>query len=330
MKKLNLIIIITVIIFSSCMKVLDFGGEGEENRKLVVNGVINNDSIIRVHISKSLGVLEEDTVLQFITDAKVKLFEDALFIENLQHDSLGFYYSTIIPEINKKYKIEVEKGTEKAIGETELSNPVPIELSNYTISEYFDTLTISNPTEHDTIVTNFFINMDLSITDPADENNYYIIEFYSKESVFENVWNYETGELEEIIYFGEKINKIGYSLYPENALLENSKIEISELYESDGYSSYYNGFTQIYSDKLFNGQTINFTIQVSVQVFELTPVYYKLYSLDKEYFDYLSSRSRYSEAKQNPLAEPVQIFSNIKNGYGIFSNFSIYTDSICF
>jgi hypothetical protein len=110
---------------------------------------------------------------------------------------------------------------------------------------------------------------------------------------------------------------------------------------------YMNGFKgYLVSDELFNGSTFTFSAEIyawdlfnnyhyyegeqqpTSEYLTKYPIYANLLSVSKEFYDYVITRSKYSEAQNNPLAEPVNVFSNVKNGYGIFSSFSASQDSV--
>jgi hypothetical protein len=50
--------------------------------------------------------------------------------------------------------------------------------------------------------------------------------------------------------------------------------------------------------------------------------YYKITSCSSQYYRYVNSLELYNESDGNPFAEPVQLYNNISNGYGIFAGAS--------
>jgi len=186
MKKSFLIIIPIILFITSCQKTLNIDIE-DKDKKIVLNGILYPDSIIKVNISRSLGVLEEDSSnFQFLNKATAKLYENDNYIETLVFDSIGFYHSTIIPDPTKKYKLEVEsEGIEKAVGRVEFIKPVEFTISDmeYTIrpedilfTDFFDW---ENTEYSDTTLNYVTINCKFNFEDAQNENNYYIISAYS-------------------------------------------------------------------------------------------------------------------------------------------------------
>jgi len=58
-------------------------------------------------------------------------------------------------------------------------------------------------------------------------------------------------------------------------------------------------------------------------------VYYiRFYTVSKEFYQYYISLSKHLNAQDEFFMEPVQVYSNIKNGFGIFAGYSIDVDSV--
>ena len=52
------------------------------------------------------------------------------------------------------------------------------------------------------------------------------------------------------------------------------------------------------------------------------------FSLDKNFYLYSKSRQEQIQAGYTPFAQPVNVYTNVKNGFGVFGSYSIYTDSL--
>ncbi|MBK9981495.1 MAG: DUF4249 domain-containing protein [Saprospiraceae bacterium] len=72
--------------------------------------------------------------------------------------------------------------------------------------------------------------------------------------------------------------------------------------------------------------TFNF-VDWTIGGHDLKTVYVELRSITEEYYKYHSSLARQLIVRQDPFAEPVTIFNNIKGGYGNFSGFASSTAS---
>ncbi len=141
-----------------------------------------------------------------------------------------------------------------------------------------------------------YFRVKLSLNDPAGVKNYYMINFS-----LENTMDlYENNE--SYIYFSSE-DKVIETFYESNA---------------------------VFSDDLFNGKTKNITFDLSIYDFwnDTNKLKITLYSLSEEMYLYIVSLMAQQETSFSPFAEPVIVFNNIQNGYGIFAGYSSYTDSL--
>lgn len=85
-----------------------------------------------------------------------------------------------------------------------------------------------------------------------------------------------------------------------------------------------------FSDETFNGEV--FTFSGLVDYFEpfLGWEYYivEVNSLSRDLYNYRLSYYNYIRAQELPFTEPVQIYSNINNGIGIFAGYNVFRDTI--
>lgn len=113
--------------------------------KLVMNAFLNNEEIIQVFLSRSQSVLQElDTAGNYVAGANLSLWEDDVFIENLQPRDSNYwayfrsdsfwvkrisYESSIIPEPGKTYRIEAQHPDFEPI-RAETTLPTPPQIAN--------------------------------------------------------------------------------------------------------------------------------------------------------------------------------------------------------
>jgi hypothetical protein len=90
-------------------------------------------------------------------------------------------------------------------------------------------------------------------------------------------------------------------------------------------------------DKNFNGKIKE--VILFIQHTDLDPVFiqstnrtYKpiieLHSITADHYKYSKSTGAYRDAEDNPFAEPVLVYGNVKNGYGIFVTYNLIRDTI--
>jgi hypothetical protein len=91
------------------------------------------------------------------------------------------------------------------------------------------------------------------------------------------------------------------------------------------------------ADARFNGAVKELIIFIRTHELEpvLNPVdgkHYKavveLNNITAEQFRYRKSYRAYRDSDGNPFAEPVLVYTNIKNGYGLFSTYNLAVDTI--
>ena len=91
----------------------------------VVNSILKNDSVIKVHLS--LTVPLDETKYQVIDSAEILLYEDGEFQGLLSYDGEGIYTSRSMAVPNKFYSFEIDVPGYEGLKATEYV-PAPVEL----------------------------------------------------------------------------------------------------------------------------------------------------------------------------------------------------------
>lgn len=110
-KKLQLLILTTcIMLISACQKtvILDVG---LVKPRLVVNSILDKDSIIRIQLSKSKSMIDSTQSLDLISNATVKIFEDNVLKQTMVKGSKGLYSSAVKPQTGKDYRLEIDNTT---------------------------------------------------------------------------------------------------------------------------------------------------------------------------------------------------------------------------
>ncbi len=150
----------------------------------------------------------------------------------------------------------------------------------------------------------------LQINDPANEENYYAISVYTIDTIY--YWDEETFEETDSV-IGIWRNTIWID--PSNADNQYStEIEIGPSY----YYAFYN--------ESYDGRTFNYTFDIDFNSMQGKKIHFELYSLDKNFYLYSKSYQEQIKASYTPFAQPVNVYTNVKNGYGLFGSYSIYND----
>lgn len=273
-KRLVNIIIILVILLSSCEKPIVFTEEIKEP-KLVINSFFNPDSTWTIYLSHSLTVIDQGE-LDPVDNATVKLFENEEFIANLDLAANGKYVSAMKPLENKKYRIEAEAPGYKKV--SSISN-VP--------KESIQVLSI------DTSRVNFFdeeyLKFKIEVNDVGEELHYYGIRLFG----------FNEGYLSPV-YFrsADPVLNVG-SDYVESATFTN------ELFTNSVTTIELSADVLMYDGSGFIFDRIILVIE----------------TFSEEAYLYNRSYEAYQTAIDDFFAQPVQVFSNIENGFGIFGGF---------
>lgn len=309
MRKIIFPALVLILIFASCEKKLDINLPDSE-KHIVLNGIINPDSLIKVRISKSQNVLDNSDI-EYLSEADVKLFKDGEFLENLTSTGSGYFISSINPEINAVYKLTVDYSVLNSVStQNVLRNPVSIisvdTSKHITINDYGDGYT-------DTAIT---MDFKIKLHDNANTSEFLFLSLTSMKPVYD--------------YNGDIPYLTGYE-------------EVSEYFDSNDpvFRDGNNDFTiekssgKIFKDELFNGN--DYEIEVNIQHyfsmyqpehFDSSMFYIKLYTVSEDFYKYVKSYNLNQQSEYDPFAQPVQVFTNIENGLGLFTGYTIDTDSL--
>ncbi|MBN2610495.1 MAG: DUF4249 domain-containing protein [Bacteroidales bacterium] len=294
-----------VILFISfgCERIIDYPIPPDE-LKVVINSIINTDSVITINLSKSISILDNNSS-PYIQNAQVSLYKNNEPLGLMSYTGNGYYtLEGLIPEAHAEYQVVVNApGESEATASCVIPLPVPI-VSIDTVrsleNDYFS-------------YNNYTYDVILTIDDPAGITNYYELILFQKS-----------------VYYYEDTT---YQFSPRSYLTDDKIFEYYRSY-NDIYSlnlelgtEMTNPSAAYFSDKLLDGA--KFTLKITLEHWNQQGMYYFcLRSLSEDYYRYIASLAAYSQADGNPLSERVQIHSNIHNGLGIFGGYSSDTDSI--
>ena len=273
---------------SACEKVIEFDAEVKEP-KLVANSWFTQDSTWKVHLSRSLSVIDNGD-LNSVENGTVRILDgNGALIETLTATEYGFYEGTQMPTAGASYRVEASASGYTSVTGSDFL-PQPVAITN------IDTLRQGNGLEGD-------MEIKITIQDPPGEN-FYLLRLRSYED-----WGG---------------NGNGMYVYPDYMTNDPA-------FESVGDENYYRWGP--IRDALFDGQTYTFTITVDSYLFD--PVSHDelqvvLYSTSEAGYNYRRSYELYKQADGNPFAQPVQVYSNVDEGFGCFAGYSPFTWTIQF
>jgi hypothetical protein len=286
--KVRVILIFILLALSSCRELVQDEFPDFEQVP-VINSILVAGEPVIVHVSLT-GKLDTNR-LALVNNAEVLLSVDGQFRERLTYSEKGIYLSTVVAEQGRKYGCVVN---------------VPD----------FKTVTCSDSIPAAAVLS------DISYIEKAGKNEegstYQAVKF-----TFTN--NSESRQYYEVIIHlvSQRFEKQAYLEKITDRLILNEGLPIA-----------------LFSNSLINGSSYTMTINFSSgedssingqPQSDLYPVVIELRSVSSEYYKfmkqkYLYDKGRYPEFMAASVSS-FPIYSNVKNGYGIFGGYSLVKSS---
>lgn len=271
--------------------------------RLVLHGYVGVGERFSVSIGRSIGgdyVVEDSNT--FVKNAWVVLYVDNQFGDSLRFDPQKNRYvsTTIIAESGRSYKIiSGAPGFETV----EAIATAPAAVRTLNISHLTHARTSADGVSLDDIVIRF--------EDPATEKNYYLSALHPAfpGSSYLCVYTYDPS-VER--YTGDFVP------FDQRNCISSEEI--------------------LYTDKSFNGSVkdITFSTEGSQLQHYTDPVtghtyrpFFKRYNISEDYYRYFKNVISLTYSYGSPtMSDPVITKGNVKNGYGLFTVFTVTTDTI--
>ena len=262
----------------------------DHEEKPVINSLFSPDTLLCVHVSRSRVITDTFFLLQ---TAPVVVLKYAEKTDTLQSTGNGYYVSrNHVPQVQTRYTIEVFSMEH---GKATASDKIPAKV-NFNIINYVHRAGIDPEGSN-------FSSITIRFSDPPDEKNYYeiMLVYESKNSH----WYYLKG------------------LWSEDIVIKNEGY-VNELYSN-----------LIFSDELINGKThtiiFNFFHGQNEWNTALN-LFVHFRSVSENYFFYKKKLILHFENQFGDIwdgtGNPVNLYSNVENGYGIFAGYSEYKDTV--
>jgi Domain of unknown function (DUF4249) len=306
MKKI-IIIIATITTFVGCEKTVIIDVPVPPS-KLVVNGVVQANNIFAVNVSKSEPVLTSNTANSFkVNNAFVQLYENGILKDTFLYNTANNNYvvkNGTTAQIGKTYKLTAALNGFTAV-DAEMVTPSNIAIQS--ITRVVNARTDANGGTQDEVKIKFIDN--------ASETNNYLFKV-------KRPGNFTGLQVEYQTIFCIKSSDVDIDRTSNNDPTDvNSCIDREFLM----------------TDKNFNGNSKTITLFIdSYNLAEFTnpnnqrkyKAIVEINNISKNYYNYRRSIQTYRDNEDNPFSEPVLVYSNVNNGYGIFSSFTVGRDTI--
>ena len=291
MKRLHLTEIINIIVLlfalNSCIQEVtpDFS---DFSNSLVVNSLLVPDSLMKIQLSESSRSDKMD-IFPSYNNADVRIFNAEISVRLVSQGN-GTYMSTVYPKQGSDYFLRITTSSGK-------------EISAYTRIPDKPLITITPFTSQNLVQVN--------ISDNSKEENYYWIGMKSF-SISSNMMYYETYVSSDFIWFDDFNRTKGEDLL--------------------GDMSFSYHFYARLPDFKFNGSQVSFTLPhywSNPEDYEYLPyrVYLYIINADEHLDKYMKSALIQYElgviGDMPVFHTPIDMYSNIENGKGIFGSYTI-------
>ncbi|OFX57826.1 MAG: hypothetical protein A2066_03170 [Bacteroidetes bacterium GWB2_41_8] len=309
-------IVISLILFAafSCTKTIDFDDEGLANQ-LVLNSIVYPDQGITAYLTFSTSILSRPTLAGggLMADGTIEIYENGELIKQKYSPTGRFEFPEIRPKTGATYQIVGKSHDKQLKAETTVPNKVEvISIDTATVSDQFINkrlrvnVKIKDASGDDfyrikVSQENLVLNMNV---DGKGTQKYYLYTsedwISSDDPVFNSLYNNFGGEEFDIGPAND------YNIFPDD-YFKGKEYNIQFFINNYEYGSgsYYSGYESYGASKTIYKRRI-----VHVQ------------RLSKDLYTYLKYLKLYDFYHDNPFAEPVPVYSNVKNGVGIFAGFN--------
>ncbi len=274
-----------IIVFNSCETIVDVDLP-KIKPMIVLNSICTPSNTWNVNLTASKNILDGEP-LKPIENADIKIIGKDTLTDLLYYKNGTYKTNWFKPKTNINYEIQVSaKGFKTVTSHCLIPEPVKIE-----------------SVEVDTIVNEYQrkeLQLTISFTDPPNKKNFYSL---------------------EVLRVGTYNGKKNY--YPEYFTSNDLIIDNNDNNLFEGSKKRFRGNEAFFNDDIVNGKKYKMIVFIELsrvldkQIFEVV-----LNSLTNSYYKYIKSQKLQRETRDNPFAEPVIVYSNIKNGLGIFAGYS--------
>lgn len=260
---------------------------------LVVNSDTEVGDTMRVSVGKSISILKFKNGQDLsVRDAQVLLLKSGKIVDTMKYDAmLNDYNSKTIAEDGGMYEVRVNApGYKEASASTIVPSFVKIESIQRIAKARLDMDGMPQD------------ELRITFKDPASAGDFYILSF-TKDNT--------SGDTS--MFYSSCINTVDASIES----VSNEQID---------QNTCLNGNAIFIRDALFNGTTKE--LRVFINSAYLEPYSYggtvyrviaALQHVTEDYFKFRKSYQFAIENGDNPFSEPTNVFTNVKNGYGVFS-----------
>jgi hypothetical protein len=281
--------VVLILLACSCTKVIEPKDLPDQDPRLVMNAIIQSDSVFSLQLSSSKSIVSGKDYKK-IEGAYCEVQEDGSFLEQLFMKEKGRYVGKLKPQAGKTYKMVAKAPGYQDVEGTSMMPGTPIVKR----VERVDSATVDLQTQNmpePTIVGN--VKYKVSIKDPPDEKNYY--------GLMANYRIYDTS----------------------GTFMRSNDIFITVDISDDDVSNASSGLLLGADNRLLNGDERVFSLSFFVSVLKSDfpsigkiEMYLSAAGISEDFYKYVQTATKQSYSGTSVFSEPVLVYNNIKNGMG--------------
>jgi hypothetical protein len=296
-----LLIVIILFLLSSCERETHINIPPQAP-KLVTESKQAQNALPVARVSRTRGVTDPlpqggQTDPYIVKNATVLLYENDILKDTLKYNNSTERYKAAIARIQpgKTYKLVLSAPNFLA-AEAISFTPVFVPINNLVFNRNarFD----PDGNQQDEV--------RISFIDNGSTEDYYLLHIFDANGDYLYCVNTNDKDVEKLVYDDP--------FYADDCLISN-RLLLSDL-NFNGTTKTLIFYTE--SGSLDPQSTPGGTRRATVE----------LLHINKDYYKYIKSLNNYENANGNPFAEPVNLYSNASNGYGLFTTYSMAVDSI--
>ena len=296
-----------MLVMNSCQKVEKIEMAGNISPKITANCVAIDGETFVFHITKSLSALD-NAKIKPLKNASIELSDDKGSKEIIKWDvdNEAYLSQNMIAEAGKTYSVKITApGLPVVTSQTIIPNSVNLTPLDFTVKGKINT-TWSGGGSGGSYTYCESASISITLADNPNEKNNYAIEL---ESVF------ASGPSSNFSYYWD-----WSCLYPG----------LERVYGYDVFRGY--GNIRFYlKDEQFNGKNIKLNFNAASpygsmflgnETDSIIGYNVMIKNMTDDLYLHWNSIDKAQETEGNPFEEPVQIYHNMKGGYGIFGGFN--------
>ncbi|NOX36976.1 MAG: DUF4249 domain-containing protein [Calditrichaeota bacterium] len=258
--------------------------------QLVVYSFFTPDAPWQVQVYNSVS-MKTGGKIERIANATVELFANNTRLAELIPNNEGYTHPTLRPEKDTRYTLRVSAaGYDTVTASDQIPSPVPLKKVDFRIE-------LGEPEST--------VYLDLEFSDPPEEKNYYNLGL----SIFPK--NNSQGYL---VYFYSRDPMLLREMYLTQFVVENTFEDVEALF----------------SDAIFDGKTYRLSLYFYVNFQQSTEYTLQInfMSISEAFFKYKRSLILQENTGESIFSDPVQIYSNVTNGLGVFAGYVVHRSQI--